>query len=90
MQESSLLLLTNAEKVNLYLSTPQGHNRAFLASASDAGGGKDHDGVAVVPGKKPGTNRIHDKLDPRARVSDFYNKKFFCLYQNSKSGPSIQ
>jgi hypothetical protein len=66
MQESSLLLPTKAKKVNLYLSKPQGHNRAFLTSASNAGNGQDHDAVVLVPGKNTDTNRIRDRLDPRA------------------------
>ena len=66
MQESSPLLPTIAKKVNLYLSESQGLNRTFLASESDAGDGQDHDAVALVPGKNPGTNRIRDRLDPRA------------------------
>jgi hypothetical protein len=56
MQESSLLLPTKDEKINLYLSKPQGHNRAFLTSVSDARNGQDHDAVVLVPGKNPDTN----------------------------------
>ena len=53
-------------------ATTQGHSWAFLSSAPDAGHGQDHDGVAVVPGKNPSTNRIRGKLDPRAGVSVLY------------------
>lgn len=72
MQESSRLLPTKAKLVKLYLSTTQGHNWAFLSSAPDAGDGQDHVGVALVPGKSPGTNRIRERLDPRAGVSNMY------------------
>jgi hypothetical protein len=54
MQESRLLLPTKAQKVKRCLSTPQGHNREFLASAPDTGDGQDHYAVALVPGKKLG------------------------------------
>ena len=56
MQESSLLLPTEAKNVDLYLSTPQGHNRAYLASAPDAEDGQGHVAVVSVPLNNPGTN----------------------------------